>query len=773
MPTRFLRLFAALALALAWPLSAQTLLFSDGFEGGDLCRWSNTPAEDCQTAIVFVERQIPPNGTVYWNVPNAMPGVGTYSRFQVAAPGRLQVLESNGTIRTLIDGANPTDASKFLIDVNAPDVSWDGQTIVFAGLPQGNHPLGPLEDPDAWRLYTIRADGSQLTQITFSDQDHLDFTQFGAAGPPLRPYDDTDPAWLPDDRIVFSSTRWPSRAQYSGVRATNLYVVNADGSGLHRITAERNGADRPLVDPQTGKVVYSRWWRNHRFALDSLTSIPDPNGGWVQKDGLTVNRSNHVGGPDNLWRNHWHIAAVNPDGTGLAQWSGHFRSENDNHFYGGAFSPEGELFANFFPMHNMTEASGFGGIRRYHRGSERYQPVLGVTELNQNYVHPTNPTSFGVLVGNYAAEPDVLPTGRLVVSWAEDVAQDYGLYTVNADGTGLSLLYDLPGTASLRARVLRPRPRPPILADTVTAVPSLLPPTAQGPYNTDGTFTFDAMNVYANGPVDLEIVHAPPVGSAASIRFFLDHQRTSPGSFPNLDWPILLGEKAVSPAGAVVETAPAHVPLFEQLRSATGTVPLTLPSGAAHVTGMNFGRVGTVASCVGCHAGHTTIPLPANHEAAKWSNLAPGAAVAVSSSQDPNQNRGMVDRRVMKGEIWRYWHSHPSQPANGQWVKLTFPVPVTVREVKLYNPRFGDEANSTLQVHAATVKLFSDTAATQEVGSQTISSNLSVSGTAVPFADVRARVIQVRIDSITGTFYGLAVASLAEVEVIARGEAGP
>jgi hypothetical protein len=127
---------------------------------------------------------------------------------------------------------------------------------------------------------------------------------------------------------------------------------------------------------------------------------------------------------------------------------------------------------------------------------------------------------------------------------------------------------------------VRPRPLPPIVADTVAQVPSLLPPTAAGPYAGDGTFTFDALNVYANAPVDADIVSAPPVGSAATIRFFIDHQRSSTGSFPAQDWPILLGEKAVSPAGAVLESlAPANVPLFEQLRSSAGTVPIASPVG--------------------------------------------------------------------------------------------------------------------------------------------------------------------------------------------------
>jgi len=82
---------------------------------------------------------------------------------------------------------------------------------------------------------------------------------------------------------------------------------------------------------------------------------------------------------------------------------------------GGAFTPEDDLIANFFPMHNMTEAAGFGGLRRYRRGagpafqSSGYQPILGVTDLEGAYVHPAAPTSFGIYVGNYAGEPSCSP----------------------------------------------------------------------------------------------------------------------------------------------------------------------------------------------------------------------------------------------------------------------------------------------------------------------------------------------------------------------------
>jgi hypothetical protein len=276
--------------------------------------------------------------------------------------------------------------------------------------------------------------------------------------------------------------------------------------------------------------------------------------------------------------------------------------------------------------------------------------------------------------------------------------------------------------------------------------------------------------------VDAEIVSAPPVGSADKIRFFIDHQRTSPGSFPNLDWPILLGEMKIEADGSLREpNAPANVPLFEQIRSADGTVPLTgLPdgNGATHVAGMNFGRPGTVARCVGCHAGHSMMPVPANAADAQWSNLAPGAQVAVSSSRDPNYDTGVIDRRVMKGEIWRYWNSNPSQSQNGQWVKLTFAVPISVRKVRLYNPRQGDEANSSIVVRNATVCLYANSSSTTALACKSVGA-LSVLGTDVAFADVQARVVRVTLDNVTGTFYGMRIASLAEIEVVARGEAGP
>lgn len=97
-------------------------------------------------------------------------------------------------------------------------------------------------------------------------------------------------------------------------------------------------------------------------------------------------------------------------------------------------------------------------------------------------------------------------------------------------------------------------------------------------------------------------------------------------------------------------------------------------------------------------------------------------------------------------------------------------MPVTVRLVRLYAPRPGEEANSSLAIEAATVRLFADAAATSEVAAEMVG-GVGVKGTDVEFGDVKARAVRVELDAVSGTFHGMSVAGIAEIEVIARGEA--
>jgi hypothetical protein len=180
---------------------------------------------------------------------------------------------------------------------------------------------------------------------------------------------------------------------------------------------------------------------------------------------------------------------------------------------------------------------------------------------------------------------------------------------------------------------------------------------------------------------------------------------------------------------------------------------------------MNYAPPNAIARCIGCHAGHSMIPVPADPAEAKWSNLAPGAAVFVSSTRDAGLNATLIDRRVLKGDAWRCWTSAPGETEN-QWVELVFPVPVLVRSVKLYNPRSDPTNNSDLVVQSTTVRLYDPTKAQAGVA---LTGPVSVEGTEVHFDDVLTRSIRVSIDHVTGTFEGKRVAGLAEIEVIAAG----
>ena len=193
--------------------------------------------------------------------------------------------------------------------------------------------------------------------------------------------------------------------------------------------------------------------------------------------------------------------------------------------------------------------------------------------------------------------------------------------------------------------------------------------------------------------------------------------------------------------------------------------PPAAPTGAAHVAGLNYGRPGAVVRCVGCHSGHTMIPVPPTRAAAAWTNLAPGAAVAVSSASQGSGAEGLNDRVARRGGRRHTWTSASGQ-VDGQWARLTFPVQVVVRQVRLYGLGSGDAATS-VRVSAATVRLLADADASAPLVEDRTGA-LSAEGTAVDFRDVTARVVLVRLDDVTGCFTGLPAAGLAEIEVVAR-----
>jgi len=116
--------------------------------------------------------------------------------------------------------------------IRDPDLHYDGRRIAFAMRPDGE---------EAFQIYTIGVDGSGLERLTHSS-----------------PHTDIDPAWLPDERIVFASTRDQKYCGCNRHVQANLFVMQADGRQVLQISRNNLFDSRPAVLPD-GRILYDRW----------------------------------------------------------------------------------------------------------------------------------------------------------------------------------------------------------------------------------------------------------------------------------------------------------------------------------------------------------------------------------------------------------------------------------------------------------------------------------------------------------------------------------
>ncbi len=194
-------------------------------------------------------------------------GLHIYDTFYQWRPGGgIYVLENPADppeqhrVRAVVDPQTPeTLGVGIYFD---PSLSYDAKRLLFCfkGSEQGNS-----------AIYEIGTDGKGLRQVTHLDANGNPYKGKGGG------HHDVKPCYLPDGRIVFTSTRYSGLVPCANNGVAILHVMNADGGDIHTISVNNVTEFDPCVLPD-GRILFGRWEYVDRNALviQSLwTVLPD------------------------------------------------------------------------------------------------------------------------------------------------------------------------------------------------------------------------------------------------------------------------------------------------------------------------------------------------------------------------------------------------------------------------------------------------------------------------------------------------------------------
>ncbi|NQU23519.1 MAG: hypothetical protein HQ567_19740 [Candidatus Nealsonbacteria bacterium] len=136
------------------------------------------------------------------------------------------------------------------------DLSFDATKIVFCYTKEG----------EQYRIYEIdidpktglRVPGKSLRQITSLGKEEAETIRLYEGSISGRGYDDMDPCYLPNGKIMFSSTRAHRCVLCAPQTATTLHVMDGDGKNIRCISSGQVNELAPCL-LNDGRVAYTRW----------------------------------------------------------------------------------------------------------------------------------------------------------------------------------------------------------------------------------------------------------------------------------------------------------------------------------------------------------------------------------------------------------------------------------------------------------------------------------------------------------------------------------
>ncbi|WP_245820238.1 hypothetical protein [Marinobacter lutaoensis] len=519
------------------------------------------------------------------------------------------------------------DLGRLRYDVKDLHVSHDGTRLLFAMRAPEIEGADDDEQP-TWNIWEYDSTEDRLRRVIASDV-------VAEAG------QDVAPAYLPDGRIVFSSTRQrqskavlldEGKPQYAGldedleVPAFVLHVMDSDGDNIQQITFNQSHDLDPMV-ARDGTVVFSRW------------------------DHAGQTRDNGV----NLYR-------VNPDGTGLDYLYGRhshqaLSAEVAVQYLAPRVTDRGDLLVQLRPFESEDYASvpARVDIEGYVEADRTLSGAPGVGQ--QLLVEDAGLAGQPSLQGTYGAISPLLDgSDRFLVSWSpcrlREVASNrvvnctderlgsdayqpaqpvYGLWLLDpVDGTQRPVVPPEEGVLFDEAVLMRERP-------LETYIPEMPVTGVAATLAEDGYGILSIRSVY-----DLDGTDSTPAGIAAMADPLQTPPDERPVRFLRLEKPVsipddtvrdfdnsafgrsraqlmreILGYVPVEPDGSVQVAVPANVAFALSVVDADGQ-----RIGPRHQNWLSV-RPGETLACKGCH--NPASPVPHGRRDAGPESVWPGA----------------------------------------------------------------------------------------------------------------------------------------------------
>ncbi|MDH5443926.1 MAG: hypothetical protein OEY52_00125 [Gammaproteobacteria bacterium] len=214
--------------------------------------------------IAYVKRPIPVDEEQNPTYPDARdniafnPGADLFVRAYASS----QAGEVNVTHSITRDLGNGETSVNSMGDVKDVEASYDGTKLIFAMRKPEIEDADP-EDQPTWNIWEYHIPTGNLRRV-------IELDEFSEKG------DDVAPYYLPDGRIVFTSTRqqrskevltdegktgFTTEVDREDIPALMLHVMEADGTDIQQLTFSPKRDMDPIVRSD-GKIVFSRWDRN-------------------------------------------------------------------------------------------------------------------------------------------------------------------------------------------------------------------------------------------------------------------------------------------------------------------------------------------------------------------------------------------------------------------------------------------------------------------------------------------------------------------------------